>query len=65
MDAKELLATLRGHYIAETTQTGTHDGGVFASEVAVNGSWGWLMCKQKLFDRNECYGLAVTQMVLH
>lgn len=40
MDTKELLATLRGHYIAETAQTGARDGGVFASEVAMNGSWG-------------------------
>lgn len=40
MDTKELLATLRGHYIAETTQPGARDGGVFASEVAMNGSWG-------------------------
>lgn len=40
MDTKELLATLRGHYIAETTQAGARDGGVFASEVAMNGSWG-------------------------
>lgn len=40
MDTKELLATLRGHYIAETDQPGARDGGVFASEVAMNGSWG-------------------------
>lgn len=40
MDTKKLLATLRGHYIAETTQPGARDGGVFASEVAMNGSWG-------------------------
>lgn len=40
MDTKELLAVLRGHYIAETDQPGARDGGVFASEVAMNGSWG-------------------------
>lgn len=40
MDTKDLLAALRAHYIAENTTTGARDGGVFAPEVAMNGSWG-------------------------
>lgn len=40
MDANDLLAVLRSHYIAQTTAPGARDGGVFAPEVAMNGSWG-------------------------
>lgn len=40
MTTPELLEILRGHYIAETTDVHARDGGVFASEISVNGTWG-------------------------
>ncbi|HEX7352527.1 hypothetical protein [Brachybacterium sp.] len=36
----ELLAMLRHHYIAESTDPHARAGGVFADEVSPNGSWG-------------------------
>lgn len=40
MNTPELLAILQGHYIAETTDVHARDGGVFAPEISVNGTWG-------------------------
>lgn len=40
MTTPQLLEVLRGHYIAETTDAHARDGGVFAPEISVNGSWG-------------------------
>lgn len=40
MTTPQLLEVLRGHYIAETTDAHARDGGVFAPEISVNGTWG-------------------------
>lgn len=40
MTTPELLEILRGHYIAEVTDMHARDGGSFAHEISVNGTWG-------------------------
>lgn len=40
MTTSQLLDILRGHYIAETTDVHARDGGSFAHEISVNGTWG-------------------------
>lgn len=40
MTTPELLRVLQGHYIADSSEVHARDGGVFAPEVSVNGTWG-------------------------
>ena len=40
MTTPELLKTLQSHYIADSSDMHARDGGVFAPEVSVNGTWG-------------------------